>query len=126
MIAMGLLHTIETMLNVMEDVPGLCTVMEPVVLQVIGYIFENSVMGRLLHLFCSRPLNFNYSLIEFYEETLLLVYELTKKTISIEMWQVLGVLYTVSLLFKFWLLSFCYDICWNRFSLVTALTISPR
>jgi hypothetical protein len=49
MIAMGLLHTIETMLNVMEDVPGLCTVMEPVVLQVIGYIFENSVMGRLLH-----------------------------------------------------------------------------
>jgi len=50
MIAMGLLHTIETMLNVMEDVPGLCTVMEPVVLQVIGYIFENSVMGRLLHL----------------------------------------------------------------------------
>jgi len=48
MIAMGLLHTIETMLNVMEDVPGLSTVLEPVVLQVVGYIFENSVMGRLL------------------------------------------------------------------------------
>ncbi|XP_065333420.1 importin-7 [Cloeon dipterum] len=76
MIAMGLLHTIETMLNAMEDVPGLTTLLEPVVLQVVAYIFENSVM-------------------EFYEETLLLVFELTKKTISNELWQVLGLLYTV-------------------------------
>ncbi|XP_059474661.1 importin-7 isoform X2 [Neocloeon triangulifer] len=76
MIAMGLLHTVESLLNAMEEVPGLTTLLEPVVLQVIGYIFENSVM-------------------EFYEETLLLVYELTKKTISNDMWQVLGLLYTV-------------------------------
>ena len=50
--AMGLLNTLQTILNVMEDKPEVHTALEPIVLQAIHHIYENSIM-------------------EFYEEVLL-------------------------------------------------------
>ncbi|KAJ4429638.1 hypothetical protein ANN_21839, partial [Periplaneta americana] len=72
--AMGLLNTIETLLTVMEDQPEIMAQLQPTVLQVIGHIFSQSVM-------------------EFYEEALSLVYDLTSKTISPDMWKVLELMY---------------------------------
>ncbi|XP_069686580.1 importin-7 isoform X4 [Periplaneta americana] len=74
--AMGLLNTIETLLTVMEDQPEIMAQLQPTVLQVIGHIFSQSVM-------------------EFYEEALSLVYDLTSKTISPDMWKVLELMYQV-------------------------------
>lgn len=74
--AMGLLNTIETLLNVMEDQPEIMSRLQPTVLQVVGHIFSQSVM-------------------EFYEEALSLVYDLTSKTISPDMWKVLELIYQV-------------------------------
>lgn len=45
--AMGLLNTIETLLSVMEDQPGIMDQLQPIVLQVIAHIFNHSVMGNL-------------------------------------------------------------------------------
>lgn len=75
--AMGLLNTIETLLSVMEDNPEIMSQLQPIVLQVVGDIFQQSVT-------------------EFYEEALSLVYDLTSKKISPEMWQVLELMYKVS------------------------------
>ncbi|XP_033221606.1 importin-7 [Belonocnema kinseyi] len=72
--AMGLLNTIETLLSVMEDQPQIMAQLQPTVLQVIAHIFNQSVM-------------------EFYEEALSLVYDLTGKTISEDMWKVLELMY---------------------------------
>lgn len=43
---MGLLNTIETLLNVMEDQPEIMSRLQPTVLQVVGHIFSQSVMGK--------------------------------------------------------------------------------
>ncbi|PSN35756.1 Importin-7 [Blattella germanica] len=72
--AMGLLNTIETLLTVMEGQPEIMAQLQPTVLQVVGHIFSQSVM-------------------EFYEEALSLVYDLTSKTISPDMWKVLELMY---------------------------------
>lgn len=72
--AMGLLNTIETLLSVMEDQPQIMAQLQPTVLQVIAHIFGQSVM-------------------EFYEEALSLVYDLTGKSISEDMWKVLELMY---------------------------------
>ncbi|KAL1130891.1 hypothetical protein AAG570_012132 [Ranatra chinensis] len=74
--AMGLLNTIETLLNVMEGHPDIMLRLEPTVLQVIGHIFTQCVL-------------------EFYEEGLSLVYNLTSKTISTDMWKVFELIYQV-------------------------------
>ncbi|KAL0280330.1 UNVERIFIED_CONTAM: hypothetical protein PYX00_001656 [Menopon gallinae] len=74
--AMGLLNTIETLLSVMEENSGIMARLQPIVLQVIGDIFQRSVT-------------------EFYEEALSLVYDLTSKTISPDMWQILELMYKV-------------------------------
>lgn len=44
--AMGLLNTIETLLTVMEDQPEVMAQLQPTVLQVVGHIFSQSVMGK--------------------------------------------------------------------------------
>ncbi|XP_012141645.1 importin-7 msk [Megachile rotundata] len=72
--AMGLLSTIETLLSVMEKQPQIMAQLQPTVLQVVAHIFGESVM-------------------EFYEEALSLVYDLTKTTISEDMWKVLELMY---------------------------------
>ena len=43
--AMGLLNTIETLLTVMEEHPQILLQLEPIVLQVVVYIFGHNVMG---------------------------------------------------------------------------------
>lgn len=72
--AMGILNTIETLLTVMKDQPQIMAQLEPTVLQVIAHIFSQSVM-------------------EFYEEALSLVFVLTGKRISEDMWKLLELLY---------------------------------
>uniref|UniRef100_A0A224XHI9 Putative nuclear transport receptor ranbp7/ranbp8 importin beta superfamily n=1 Tax=Panstrongylus lignarius TaxID=156445 RepID=A0A224XHI9_9HEMI len=74
--AMGLLNTIETLISVMEDQPEIIASIQPTVLQVIGHIFTQGVM-------------------EFYEEALSLVYDLTTKSISHDMWKVFELIYQV-------------------------------
>ncbi|XP_046688941.1 LOW QUALITY PROTEIN: importin-7-like, partial [Homalodisca vitripennis] len=74
--AMGLLNTIETLLTVMEEQPEILAQLQPTVLGVVGHIFTNSVM-------------------EFYEEALSLVYDLTSKSISPAMWKVFELMYQV-------------------------------
>lgn len=44
--AMGLLNTIETLLSVMEEFPNIMAVLHPIVIQVIGHIFQNNIMGE--------------------------------------------------------------------------------
>lgn len=44
--AMGLLNTIETLLSVFEDQPEIMANLHPIVVQVIGHIFQNNIMGR--------------------------------------------------------------------------------
>lgn len=72
--AMGILNTIETLLNVMKNQPVIMARLEPTVLQVVAHIFSQSVM-------------------EFYEEALSLVYDLTLRSISGDMWKVLELIY---------------------------------
>ncbi|XP_011502496.1 PREDICTED: importin-7 isoform X2 [Ceratosolen solmsi marchali] len=72
--AMSLLSTIETLLSVMDDHPLIMNQLQPTVLQVIAHIFSHSVM-------------------EFYEEAMSLVYDLTGKSISEDMWKVLELMY---------------------------------
>ncbi|XP_013114275.1 importin-7 [Stomoxys calcitrans] len=74
--AMGLLNTIETLLTVMEDHPEVMSSLHPIVINVVGHIFQNNIT-------------------DFYEETFSLVYDLTSKTISPEMWQMLELIYQV-------------------------------
>lgn len=74
--AMGLLNTIETLIAVMEDHEEVLVQLEPVALQVVGLIFTQSAM-------------------EFYEEALSLVFDLTSKKISADLWKVLEMLYQV-------------------------------
>lgn len=78
--AMGLLNTIETLLTVMEEQPEVMRLLEPTVLQVIAHVLQNGVH-------------------EFYEEVLALIYDLTSKQISPDMWKVFELLYQVSSLY---------------------------
>uniref|UniRef100_A0A0A9YIV7 Importin-7 n=2 Tax=Lygus hesperus TaxID=30085 RepID=A0A0A9YIV7_LYGHE len=74
--AMGLLNTIETLISVMDEHPQILAQLEPTVLQVIGHIFTNCIM-------------------EYYEEALSLVYDLTTKHISPDLWKVFELMYQV-------------------------------
>lgn len=76
MTAMGLLNTIETLLSVMEEYPEIMARLHPIVMQVVVHIFQNNIM-------------------EFYEETFSLVYDLTTKSVSPDMWQMLELMYQV-------------------------------
>uniref|UniRef100_T1HBP5 Importin N-terminal domain-containing protein n=1 Tax=Rhodnius prolixus TaxID=13249 RepID=T1HBP5_RHOPR len=80
--AMGLLNTIETLISVMEDQPEIIAAIQPTVLQVIGHIFTHGVM-------------------EFYEEAFSLVYDLTTKSISHDMWKVFELIYQQKSLFHY-------------------------
>lgn len=75
--AMGLLNTIETLLTVMDEQPEVMRLLEPTVLQVIAHVLQNAVQ-------------------EFYEEVLALIYDLTSKQISPDMWKVFELIYQVS------------------------------
>lgn len=44
--AMGLLNTIETLLSVFEDQPEIMATLHPIVVRVIGHIFQNNIMGE--------------------------------------------------------------------------------
>ncbi|XP_014366576.2 importin-7 [Papilio machaon] len=74
--AMGLLNTMETVLNVMENNPKIMAQLEKTVLRVVGYILQGN-------------------LIEYYEEAMTLLCNLTAKSISEDMWKVLELLYQV-------------------------------
>ncbi|MCL4127370.1 UNVERIFIED_CONTAM: hypothetical protein GTU68_054243 [Idotea baltica] len=74
--AMGLLSTIETLINCMEENAEIMARIEPIALQVVGLILTNSEM-------------------EFYEEALSLVYSLTSSRVSADLWQCFEMLYTV-------------------------------
>ncbi|XP_050360804.1 importin-7 [Nymphalis io] len=74
--AMGLLNTMQTVLNVMEDNPEIMAQLEKTVLRVIGHILHHNI-------------------IEYYEEAMTLLCNLTAKTISEDMWKVLEMLYQV-------------------------------
>ncbi|GAB6021254.1 hypothetical protein CHUAL_003869 [Chamberlinius hualienensis] len=74
--AMGLLNTIEMILDVMEDNPAILAELEKVVIDVIALIFNQGVM-------------------EFYEEALTLVYSLTTNRISSDMWHVFEMMYNL-------------------------------
>ncbi|KAL4717791.1 hypothetical protein ACJJTC_000940 [Scirpophaga incertulas] len=74
--AMGLLNTLETVLNVMEDNPEIMAQLEKTVLRVVGHILQHNI-------------------IEYYEEAMNLLCNLTAKSISEDMWKVLELLYQI-------------------------------
>ncbi|XP_077196070.1 importin-8 isoform X2 [Paroedura picta] len=74
--AMGILHTIDTILTVVQDHKEVTQQLESICLQIIGLVLQKRV-------------------IEFYEEILSLAYSLTCHLVSPQMWQLLGVLYEV-------------------------------
>ncbi|XP_052031302.1 importin-8 isoform X2 [Apodemus sylvaticus] len=74
--AMGILHTIDTILTVVEDHPEIIQQLENICLRIIDLVLQKHV-------------------IEFYEEILSLAYNLTCHAVSPQMWQLLGILYEV-------------------------------
>lgn len=78
--AMGLINAIETLLTVMEEQTEVMNLLEPIVLQAIAHVLQNEVQ-------------------DFYEEILALIYDLTSKQISADMWKVFELLYQVSCFF---------------------------
>lgn len=74
--AMGILHTIDTILTVVEDHPEIIQQLENICLRIIDLVLQKHV-------------------IEFYEEILSLAYNLTCHAISPQMWQLLGILFEV-------------------------------
>uniref|UniRef100_A0A8C0R3R9 Importin 8 n=1 Tax=Canis lupus dingo TaxID=286419 RepID=A0A8C0R3R9_CANLU len=74
--AMGILHTIDTILTVVEDHKEVTQQLENICLRIIDLVLQKHV-------------------IEFYEEILSLAYSLTCHGISPQMWQLLGILYEV-------------------------------
>lgn len=72
--AMGLLNTMETLLSVMEEKPEVVANLHPIVLQVIGHIIQNKIT-------------------DFYEEAFSLIYDLTSKSISADLWKLLEFIY---------------------------------
>lgn len=74
--AMGLLNTMETLLSVMDEKPEVIASLHPIVIQVIVHILQNNIN-------------------EFYEEAFSLIYDLTSKNISTDMWTMLELIYTM-------------------------------
>ncbi|XP_038174774.1 importin-8 isoform X2 [Arvicola amphibius] len=74
--AMGILHAIDTVLTVVEDHQEIIQQLENICLRIIDLVLRKHV-------------------IEFYEEILSLAYSLTCRAISPQMWQLLGILYEV-------------------------------
>lgn len=74
--AMGILHTIDTILTVVEDHQEVTQQLENICLRIIDLVLQKHV-------------------VEFYEEILSLAYSLTCHTISPQMWQLLCILYEV-------------------------------
>ncbi|XP_037369985.1 importin-8 isoform X1 [Talpa occidentalis] len=74
--AMGILHTIDTILTVVEDHKEVTQQLENICLRIIDLVLQKHV-------------------IEFYEEILSLAYSLTCHGVSPQMWQLLGILYEV-------------------------------
>ncbi|XP_053574782.1 importin-8 [Bombina bombina] len=74
--AMGILHTIDIVLTVVEDYKEVKQHLEGICLQIIGLVLQKHI-------------------IEFYEEILSLAYSLTNQTISAQMWQLLEILFEV-------------------------------
>ncbi|KAK7056572.1 importin-7 [Halocaridina rubra] len=72
--AMGLLSTIETLINCMEENPEIMVQIEPITLQVVGLILGKNVM-------------------EFYEEALALIYSLTSTRITPDLWKCFEMMY---------------------------------
>ncbi|NWW45444.1 IPO8 protein, partial [Pedionomus torquatus] len=72
--ATDILHTIDTILTVVEDHKEITQQLESICLQIIGLVMQKRV-------------------IEFYEGILSLAYSLTCQMISPQMWQLLGVVY---------------------------------
>ena len=95
--AIGILNTIETLLTVFEEQGHTVAHLHPIVIRVIGHIFQTNIMGK------SNQFSFEWQKLmrnflpfsEFYEETFSLVYDLTAKTISPDMWQMLELIYQV-------------------------------
>ncbi|KAL5234872.1 hypothetical protein ACI65C_002282 [Semiaphis heraclei] len=75
---MSILSCIETILSVNDEQPQTLAALEPIVLEVIVQIFRTPESG-----------------IEYYEEALNLVCDLTNLEVSENMWNVLGLIYTV-------------------------------
>lgn len=74
--AMGILHTIDTILTVVEDHREITQQLENICLRIIDLVLQKHV-------------------IEFYEEILSLAYSLTCHTISPQMWHLLSILYEI-------------------------------
>lgn len=74
--AMGLLNTMETLLSVMDEKPDVIASLHPIVIQVIVHILQTNIN-------------------EFYEEAFSLIYDLTSKNISSDMWTMLELIYTM-------------------------------
>lgn len=72
--AMGVLNTIDTILSVMEEQKEILSLLEPVVLNVVGFILGQSAL-------------------EFYEEAMSLIYSLCSSSISSDMWKVFEMMY---------------------------------
>ncbi|KAK2154166.1 hypothetical protein LSH36_275g06021 [Paralvinella palmiformis] len=75
-LAMGILNTLDTIVTVMEDQKEVIQNIEGVVLNVIGLILQQNLM-------------------EFYDESLTLIYSLTSKFVSERMWNVFPLLYDI-------------------------------
>ncbi|XP_021492113.1 importin-8 isoform X2 [Meriones unguiculatus] len=71
--AMGILHTIDTILTVVEDHQEITQQLENICLRIIDLVLQKHVF-------------------EFYEEALSLAHSLTRRAVSPQMWQLLGVL----------------------------------
>ncbi|KAM5171427.1 importin-8 [Mantella aurantiaca] len=74
--AMGILHTIDIVLTVVENYKEVKQQLEGICLQIVGLVLQKHI-------------------IEFYEEILALAYSLTIQTISPQMWQLLEILFDV-------------------------------
>ncbi|KOB51922.1 Importin-7 [Operophtera brumata] len=73
---MGLLNTLETVLGAMKENPEIMAEIEKTVLRVVGHILHHNI-------------------IEYYEEAMSLLCNLTAKKISEDMWKILELLYQV-------------------------------
>ncbi|XP_067902475.1 importin-7 isoform X2 [Heterodontus francisci] len=74
--AMGILNTIDTLLSVVEDHKEITQQLEGICLQVIGTVLQQHVL-------------------EFYEEILSLAHSLTCQQVSLQMWQLLPLVFEV-------------------------------
>ncbi|XP_043239281.1 importin-7-like isoform X2 [Amphibalanus amphitrite] len=74
--AMGLLNTMDSILDVWEDEPEICAQLEPVFLQAVVFVLENSIM-------------------DLYEDVFKIVISLTMTRISPDMWKIFEMLYKV-------------------------------